>query len=395
MKEIKYKYALVLSGGGFNGAFQIGALNYIRENWGKITRNEGEMKFDLIAGVSTGALNGAMVAMNKMDELNELWRNRIAKNGVSEIYSSDFIDTTEKSGKLRFRPNLVALMKRLIPNFKVQLSIAEKIGMLFSRRKRRKVISRILHELSTHFSKGISKFKSIADNSPLRFKLNHLLQRERIVDSKFYCGFVSLDTGEYHNVEHSEFLSEQDFKNGVLASTAMPMIWSPVNQVTFQKNGKTHISHNNVDGGVRNISPLGDLIQHINQDTDAVYQIIVINCHNEVIKPEHFGNKGIGELTARSVYEIAFNEIFRNDVQHLLETNYLNQQAKAWDGEIQLFNSRKQPIRSFNCVVINPGAKTDLGNALVANEALIKLRMESGYLSALQAFSNSENNPYN
>ena len=33
----KKKIALVLSGGGFNGAFQVGALNYINENWKKIT----------------------------------------------------------------------------------------------------------------------------------------------------------------------------------------------------------------------------------------------------------------------------------------------------------------------------------------------------------------------
>jgi hypothetical protein len=29
----KTKYALVLSGGGFKGAFQLGALNYMKEHW--------------------------------------------------------------------------------------------------------------------------------------------------------------------------------------------------------------------------------------------------------------------------------------------------------------------------------------------------------------------------
>ena len=42
------------------------------------------MHFDIIAGVSVGALNGAMMAMGKQDELNELW-DQVAKNGVGEI----------------------------------------------------------------------------------------------------------------------------------------------------------------------------------------------------------------------------------------------------------------------------------------------------------------------
>lgn len=30
---MKTKIALVLSGGGFNGAFQVGALEYLKQNW--------------------------------------------------------------------------------------------------------------------------------------------------------------------------------------------------------------------------------------------------------------------------------------------------------------------------------------------------------------------------
>lgn len=47
---MKHKYALVLSGGGFKGAFQTGALNYMRENWKTITGEDKEMHFDIIAG---------------------------------------------------------------------------------------------------------------------------------------------------------------------------------------------------------------------------------------------------------------------------------------------------------------------------------------------------------
>jgi NTE family protein len=59
------KTALVLTGGGAKGAFQFGAEQYAREVKG--------YEWDVIAGVSVGALNGTMLAMHKYRELEELW----------------------------------------------------------------------------------------------------------------------------------------------------------------------------------------------------------------------------------------------------------------------------------------------------------------------------------
>lgn len=60
------KTALVLSGGGAKGAFQVGAEKYLREEKG--------YRWDIIAGVSVGALNGAMLAMEKYERLETIWR---------------------------------------------------------------------------------------------------------------------------------------------------------------------------------------------------------------------------------------------------------------------------------------------------------------------------------
>lgn len=62
---MKQKVALVLSGGGAKGAFQIGAERYARETKG--------FRWDVISGVSIGALNGAMLAMRKHSRLKEIW----------------------------------------------------------------------------------------------------------------------------------------------------------------------------------------------------------------------------------------------------------------------------------------------------------------------------------
>ncbi|HLT37727.1 MAG TPA: patatin-like phospholipase family protein, partial [Enhygromyxa sp.] len=48
--------ALVLSGGGARGAYEVGVLRYVRERLGIDTR------FDVITGTSVGAINGAYIA---------------------------------------------------------------------------------------------------------------------------------------------------------------------------------------------------------------------------------------------------------------------------------------------------------------------------------------------
>ncbi len=76
--ENSKKIALILSGGGARGAFQVGAEKYAREVKG--------YHWDIIAGVSVGAMNGAMLAMHRYARLMELW-NTISNE---QIYSGGF-----------------------------------------------------------------------------------------------------------------------------------------------------------------------------------------------------------------------------------------------------------------------------------------------------------------
>lgn len=66
------KTALVLSGGAFHGAFQVGALKYLKENWSRLDSGHPSMKFDWVSGVSVGALNGLFVALEDCKALIEL-----------------------------------------------------------------------------------------------------------------------------------------------------------------------------------------------------------------------------------------------------------------------------------------------------------------------------------
>lgn len=378
MKKKGTKYALVLSGGGFLGAFQVGALNYLNENWKAITGLTGKMRFDVIAGISVGSINGAMVAMDKLDLLNELWVDKIGKNGVSEIYTSDFIDTTHKGDKLKMKLDLDQIRKRLIPEFSIRLSVLKKLSLVFSKKKRKQIVQEILSDLGKQLKVGFRKFKSLADNTPLKKKLTSYLKKDDIQNTDFICGFVSLDTGKYHSTLHSEFETNKDLVNAVLSSSCIPIVFDPVQQVQYVEENQLNISSNNIDGGVNNISPLADVVDHISNDPGYDYKLIIINCHSGVNRQENFSEKNIAQIAARSLYEIAFTEIFNNDVKHFLKINDIIKQAQAWDKDIVLFDTGTRPFRVFDSVIIQPHPDMDLGHSLVGNEKLIAMRMAHG-----------------
>ncbi len=66
-------YGLVLAGGGAKGAYQIGAWKAMREIG---------VEIEMIAGVSIGAINGALIAQGDFDRTVELWSNIEVKDGI-------------------------------------------------------------------------------------------------------------------------------------------------------------------------------------------------------------------------------------------------------------------------------------------------------------------------
>lgn len=69
--------ALILSGGGARGAYEVGVLSYL---YGDLARDRGVPPIQIICGTSVGAINGAFVASTVHDpvpamaELERLWR---------------------------------------------------------------------------------------------------------------------------------------------------------------------------------------------------------------------------------------------------------------------------------------------------------------------------------
>lgn len=286
------KTALILSGGGAKGAFQAGAERYAREVKG--------YHWDIIAGVSVGALNGTMLAMQKFDRLWQIW-NTISDE---QVYTGGF--------------NLWSVIK-----------------LIFGA-------------------------KSFYGNDPLYQLLKKELEPEKIsVDLRI--GAVSLVSGKYVQFDkHTPQLAE-----AVLASTVMPVIWTPVN---FSPEYTSM-----VDGGVRNISPVGDVLDA------APDEIVIINCGAETEDALAQPPRTVVDIGLRTL-DIMLNELFISDMREFVRTNALVKQAEAHG--LTLKGTRGNPLKYFECKIIEPSAP--LGDTLDFSQAAVQASIAAGEECARQ-----------
>lgn len=286
------KVALVLSGGGAKGAFQYMAEKYAREIKG--------YHWDVIAGVSVGALNGTMLAMGKIDKLDEIWQNITEE----KVYT----------GKL----NLWSLIK-----------------IAFGA-------------------------KSVYSNEPLGRLLQQEYDPEKfVIDLR--VGAVSLKSGEYVTFTPSH----PYFDRAVLASTAIPVVWEPVHV--------TEEFHDMVDGGVRNISPLGDVL-----DTEPD-EMVIINC--SPVTPPRIDRPLRNALDiGMHALEVVLNEIFITDVREFVRINHNVREAEAHG--ITLTNEKGKPYKYYDCKIIQPDFP--LGDTMDFSKRAILMRMDAGWEKARQ-----------
>lgn len=286
------KIALVLSGGGAKGAFQFIAEKYAREEIG--------YQWDVIAGVSVGALNAVMLAMKKYQRLEELWWN--------------ISDDQVYKGKLNFWSML----------------------------------------------KIVFGAKSILSNDPLWKLLQAEFEPEKVaVDLRI--GAVSLRTGEYVRFVPSE----PGFAKAILASTAIPIVWQPV-----------HVSDaypDMVDGGVRNISPLGDVL-----DCDPD-EVVIINCSPDKSPVATRPLRNALDIGMHTL-EAMLNEIFITDLREFLRINHNVREAQA--AGVTLHNEKGKPYKYYDCKIIQPDE--NLGDTLDFSKQAIEMRMQAGWEKARQ-----------
>jgi len=286
------KTALILSGGGAKGAFQAAAEKYAREVKG--------YQWDIIAGVSVGALNGVMLAMEKYQRLYEIW-NTISND---QVYTGGF--------------NIISVIK-----------------LLFGAR-------------------------SFYGNEPLKQLLIKELEPEKI-RADLRIGAVSLVTGEYVDFNRDD----PNLAQAVLASTVMPVIWTPVD-VSPEHRGM-------VDGGVRNITPIGDILS---ADPD---EIIIINCGPETSDVLTQPPGDVLKIGLRTL-DILLNELFRSDMNEFLKINRLVQEAA--EHGVVLHNKDGRELKYFDCKIIEPEGPLD--DTLDFSQPAIQRSLKAGLQRAMR-----------
>lgn len=222
------KRALVLSGGGAKGAFQVGVVERLFELG---------LRFHFVSGVSVGALNASMIAQGRFDDLKRIW--------------------------LRIRNRKAVYGKRILG-----------------------IVSPLFGSSSLYHQKPLQKLiRAYVD--PLRLRKTGIELR---------VGMVDLVTGRYVSADqYHPFIHDC-----ILASTAIPLAFPPA------KIGKAE--HPMVDGGVRNISPLGEAI-----DCGAK-EIHVVLCNPSTLGEEEKNYKNALNIVLRSL-DILLDEIVRNDIE--------------------------------------------------------------------------------
>lgn len=102
--DLDKEYGIVLEGGGAKGAYQIGAWKAL---------SEAGVKIKGIAGVSVGALNGALICMDDYDKARYIWEN-ISYSKIMDV--DDNLLSQVKSGAwkdMNFHELLAAAKKLL------------------------------------------------------------------------------------------------------------------------------------------------------------------------------------------------------------------------------------------------------------------------------------------
>lgn len=354
MAKKKKKLALVLSGGGFKGAFQIGALEYLLYNPVLIEDEVLDIKhFDIISGVSVGSLNGAFIATEQLEVLKDIWFNKIINEGPDIVYTSKYL--------VNGQPDIKKILAELVPD----LPVWERLILMFSRNKQEKLARQVLNNFLS--------LEGLADNTPLLRLLEKYIHLDKFHNVNYKMGFVSLRDGRYKSVSHLQMPNDTELQKAIMASTTMPVIWPPIPYIRTIA-GESYFD--NVDGGIRNVSPLKDVVDEINirKDEDEEYYIIVINCSTSSLPPID-PDPSILEIAVRSMLDITMAEIFKNDLEQFL---WINDMLRAQ--KLDKLQIDHKIYRRFKIKIIQP--THSLGGTLDARPDVIRAWRQLGYDTA-------------
>lgn len=329
------KHALILSGGGYKCAFQVGAYQILKERG---------IKFSAVSGISGGGLNTALIAQEKDKELMELWNN--AADGIGGIiFGSNLAEISD--GK----------MKANISKIKEVALKGISKGRIFSALTSTFFNGRKFEETAKQAFDNIDYSDGLLTNTPLI----ELLQKYiKLKDFKMdaYLGITEFTTGLGWELSVKEdFITDKDVALAYAASANMPVILPNIPRINTKKGTFIEL----VDGGLRTVSPIGqvfDSVERANKNEDWTFW--VVNANSKML-PVMEDMRRMSVRIGRSI-DVLLNQVFNDDID---KTVIINKAAKSL--------GKKEVI--INIIEPQPGL---LGSTLDCRKEVIDQRISMG-----------------
>lgn len=206
---------------------------------------------------------------------------------------------------------------------------------------------------------GVGEPKGLYDLSPLRGLIRkHLLGASLKIP--LHVGLVDLHSGQYHSEVITGRIRREDIKK-IMASAAIPLIYDPI------KLGGSYF----VDGGVRNIAPISNLLPHDPQ------MVIIVPTSPLAIENYRGPPNTPHEIAHRSL-EILMNEVSREDIKRFQRINSLVAQAEEQGATLEAPLGRE--YKYYSSLLIPPSR--DLGDSLDFSPQTIKSSLSHGRIRA-------------
>jgi NTE family protein len=348
--------ALVLSGGGARGAYEAGVLVGLA--------NSGE-RFDLVCGTSIGAINASFLALDLLEDLEQLWRTIATRNIITLIpqaqHVQEFVVGFEDFLKLPldakiFRiPHIVELFGRIGS----KVALLSLLGIV-DRTPLTKILTGKLNVNNLTRSLIITATNITQETADSFYAF---VQSDGIPDStKVQSAFLDRVGTQNYALSNTNFLS------AVEASASIPLAFDPV---TF--NHGTGRDFLYVDGGVANNTPIGLAI------AAGATDIIVVFMDPKVSAPPYQVIPNAAIL-GMACYDVMQQKILADDMKLALMTNKALSAADTQKQKELGLNDKVQ----VTLRVVRPNLPLDLTVLAFSDQAKLTAAFELGRSDASQ-----------
>lgn len=266
--------ALVLSGGGAKGSFQLGVLKSLLEQ-------EQNLDYDCYIGISVGALNCSLLATGQLKEtiieLENVWLNKVKGN-----------HSVWKHHLLIYIFICIGIILLLLGAAFISfiLSAAKWITIIFLILSAAALYLPYYALMNTHAIYRIDPLKELIKN-------NLDVKKLRLSGKRLRVGAVSFESGQYYSATEQD----ENIVDWILASSAFPVFFP-----------MAEIDNNHwTDGGVVDIAPLADAIALGATEIDVILTSPIVPSKKEDLP-------GIPGQLMR-ILELMSTEILKNDIK--------------------------------------------------------------------------------